>query len=440
MKGQVPVFEVIVVAIILFTSFAIFFPGEGLTSRWDEAELALKGRDAVVTMERVGEVNDFAANPSLFTDFMIKAVPGQNLIYGNTIDGTVQPTVTVACNCTVEQIQDMLNWIGRAKLNGRDVNVDVLATTLTPIQEADVLVIWGRKDLAQFEPAILDYIKRGNGVVGIADFPDATNPDDTYTEIFGIIECDVITNPACQSNSDGDLNFEVPTSADDLIYQPYKMFHRMPIRSIVAQDVPPVPILTEGGIQPCAGPGFPVAFVFKSTTANYWICSSPAAAYFDTNGNNIADTIVEELDDFTIQGENFNMRYVEVNRTFISIREGYEFDDFSGDANDVYPADLDRSKIFLRDGPSGIRPIPAVVFNTSGSGMTAWMPEEIFTGTVGHDDRLLMQTVILSAANKNSKASPLGDIKGGSVTTYIDVANRDMFEVYRFNLGIGFPF
>jgi hypothetical protein len=68
------------------------------------------------------------------------------------------------------------------------------------------------------------------------------------------------------------------------------------------------------------------------------------------------------------------------------------------------------------------------------------MPEAIFSGTVGHDERLLLQSVILAVSNKNSKVSPLGDLRTGSVTTYINAVNRDMFEVYRFNLGLGFPF
>jgi hypothetical protein len=49
--------------------------------------------------------------------------------------------------------------------------------------------------------------------------------------------------------------------------------------------------------------------------------------------------------------------------------------------------------------------------------------------------------MILSASKKKTVETTLTDLKITGVTTpYINVANRDMLEIYQFNLGLGFPF
>ncbi len=438
MKGQIPILEMIAVTIILFVSFSIFFPQAGFANRWDDAEIILKGRDIVLTMDRIGMLNLFAADAGALAGFLNKTIPEKNLIYWTTLEGTVQSKVTVACNCTTQQIQDLSNYIGRLKLNGRDVQVDIVKSTLLPIQKSDVLLIWGRERLGPYKDEIVSYLKSGNGVVGIADVRD---PDSAYVEIFGVTECrDVFSPASCGGNGDSELTFVAPSSIAQTTFQTHKLFFHMPIRSLGALTAPFIPI-ENASLPPClSSTVFDGTFSFKNIDARYWICNI-STVYFDTNQNNLADRVLKENDTFRVSGFDFKMSYIELNRTHVSIRPGFKFDDFKDNNIKLFPADRDATKILLRDGDySGGSPIPVVVVNGSTSGRAMWAPDFITRSPVNHDERLLIASMLLSASNKKSREPVVGSLQIGFLTPYINVVSRDMFEVYQFNLGLGFPF
>lgn len=450
MKGQIPILEMIAVVVILFISFSIFFPERNYGNRWEDAEIVLKGRDIVTTMDRTGNLSTYAADYSAFQAFMGRTLPERNLIFWNELEGTVQNRITVACNCTTQQINALSTYVGRMKLNGRDIQIDFVASTLSPIQSSNVLLIYGNKNLAPHRNELVNYLGSGNGIVGIANFNSASNerPDPTYTEIFGVADCrDVPGAGACTGNGDSRLTFLPPLGASQITYQSHKMFFHVPIRSIVPSGTPPVLdipyenatiprcLAIAQGYQP-----FQVTFSFKTTDARYWICNA-TDAYFDTNLNNLADTVVKVNDTFRISGYNFNMRYVELNRTFISFRNGFEFDDWRDSNLRLLPSDRNSGKVLLRDGVyDGGQPIPVVVANGTSHGMTMWGGDFITSTPVNHDERLLIASMLMAASNKKTNdVSVIGPQAGFSIP-YIHVANRDMTEIYQFNLGLGFPF
>lgn len=444
MKGQIPILEMITVTVILFITFGIFFPQGDVQSRWDDANVILKGRDMALTMDRTGMLNQFVADRDALTDFLNKNIPERNLISWTTLDGTVQPEIIIACNCTTDQIDTLLNSMGRLKLNGRNFTIDFVASTLSPIQRSDALLIWGRTDLEPFRNDIVNYLRSGNGVIGLADIE---NPDEAYTEIFGVAECaSLLGQGNCGGAGSTELEFLVPTSVSQPRYQAYKFFHHLPIRSVsTGQFSAEVPV--ENEISTC--PVWPVPegfFSFKSTDARYWVCFQDDTIYFDTDGNNVADTIVSEREDFVIAGSNFRMSYIDSNSTFgrifVSIKPEFRLDDFRDQNIDLVPADLDNTKILLRDGNyNGGQPIPVVTVNRSTSGMAVWAPESLVTdGQFNHDERLLLASMISAASNKESRNPFVGEFQIGFLTPYVNVVNIDMFEVYQFNLGLGFPF
>lgn len=450
MKGQIPILEMIAVIVILFISFSIFFPERNYGNRWEDAEILLKGRDIVVTMDRTGNLSTYASDASAFQAFMGRALPERNLIFWNALEGTVQNRITVACNCTTQQINDLSTYVGRMRLNDRDIQIDFVASTLSPIQSSNVLLIYGGKDLAPYRNEILNYLRSGNGVVGIANFNSASNekPDAAYTEIFGIRDCrDVPGSGNCNGNGDDRVTFLQPSSSSQVTYQPHKIFFHVPIRSIVASGTSPLlDIPYENASMPgCADVArgyqpFQVTFSFRSVDANYWICNT-TTAYFDTNQNNRADAIVKVNDTFAINGYNFNMRYIDLNRTFVAFRSGFEFDDWRNADLRVLPSDLDNSKVLQRDGvySSGL-PMPVVVANGSSYGMTMWGGDFLAGLPVRHDERLLVASMLMASSSKRSNdVSVIGSQTGFSIP-YIHVANRDMMEIYQFNLGLGFPF
>jgi hypothetical protein len=294
----------------------------------------------------------------------------------------------------------------------------------------------------------MNYIQSGNGVVLISNFTQANGPDATHRRIFGIANCEDLPPPPtippghCRSAKNGGTTMELllPGNANEESYQAYKMFTHMPIRSIVPQDVPAETIPVEAGTSPCPDQGYPITFSLRDSKINYWTCPGDGTAYFDTNAIAGADKIVSELDDFTIASEEVSMRYVELNRTFISLGD-YSFQDVTDGNTRIYPVDSDIGKILLYNGEyqSGHK-IPVVTVNGSSSNMAIWTMN-FYSGTeVSHDKRLLLQSLILAASNKLNKENQFGNLEIGSLTPYMNVVNRDMFESYKLSLALGFPF
>lgn len=102
--------------------------------------------------------------------------------------------------------------------------------------------------------------------------------------------------------------------------------------------------------------------------------------------------------------------------------------------NRVRQADNDANKILLKNGNQ-----PVVVLNGT-IGKTAWMA---IPQNVGDDHKELLLSLLLYAANKGPSGvlSPqLRKLNIGYLTSYINTKNDDIFEIYKFNLGLGFPF
>lgn len=447
MKGQIPVMEMITVTVVLFVSFSVFFPERNFGNRWQEADVALKGRDAVTTMDRSGGLATYVADEDALRQFLNRTV-SNNLIYWTTLEGTAQPDVIVACNCTTTQIQDLTNYVGRLKLNGREILLDIRPSTLAPIQKSNVLVIWGRTDLSAYKAEILNYMREGGGVVGIAD---VTSPDATYTEIFGVKRCDdpsVFGAGPCVDSGATQIDFLYTANSSKPAFQADKYFFHLPIRDLANLSTFPLTVETN---QTCPNTQvFEGKLTFKSATARYWMCNS-TDVFMDTNNTGSPDVILKENATFGVRDPgtgvtyNFKMSYIDAggNRTYMSFRPGplFRFDDagFRPASVMLYPSDLNDDKILLYDGSYGNgRPIPAATINDSLPGKAIWATD--FLGTT-HDQRLLMASLVLSASKKKTVETTLGDLKiTGALTPYIDVVNRDMLEVYQFNLGLGFPF
>jgi hypothetical protein len=81
-----------------------------------------------------------------------------------------------------------------------------------------------------------------------------------------------------------------------------------------------------------------------------------------------------------------------------------------------------------------------VIFNDKKVAKVAWMADFSNTAYNSNHTRLLT-SVLLAASNKKAIGvlSPNTPPNIGYMTSYVNVKNTDMFEVYRFNLGMGYP-
>jgi hypothetical protein len=74
-KGIVAVLEMIMVIIALFVAFNILFPEFVYKTKWNEALLLLKGRDILLTIDRMGELYTYSLDPNASREFLDTVIP-----------------------------------------------------------------------------------------------------------------------------------------------------------------------------------------------------------------------------------------------------------------------------------------------------------------------------------------------------------------------------
>ncbi len=435
MKGQIPMIEMIIVAIILLVGFQIFFPGFSFKDRWNDATLFLKGRDIVLTLDRSGILYDYSFNASSLQNFVNKIIPEKNIIAWSEVHGTLKDRTVIACNCTSDQTEKIIDWIGTLKLNNRSISVDTVQTSLDSIIESDVLVIWDRQDLQNYKSNLLNYLSSGNGIVEIVDITKSTL-DSVQKEIFGIENCQNLYSK-CDKNRK-DPEFIVPTSASQMNYDGYKTFYNLPLQVEAPDTETSIPV--ENGLEECSSDADYGNFKIRNINNRFWICEN-TTVYFDTNHNNKADIIILEKNSFAVEGYNFVLSYIEPGKIYISFKPRFVFKDFPGnDVVNIQPIDKNPERILLAGGSGTEGDLqPFAIVNKVSAGKTAWV-DDFTIGQFGEDEKLLFTSLVFSTANKKSKELMIGNVKLGFLTPYINSANTDMFEIYQFNLGLGFPF
>jgi arabinogalactan endo-1,4-beta-galactosidase len=79
-----------------------------------------------------------------------------------------------------------------------------------------------------------------------------------------------------------------------------------------------------------------------------------------------------------------------------------------------------------------------VILNASGRAI--WFTDPTNTIKLEDDHKLLLASLILTASNKRNLEFPYFNLRIGYLTPYLNVINKDMFEVYKFSLGLGYPY
>lgn len=427
-KGFINFIELIVVAVVVITAFSVFFPGVGYKSEWDSAELFLRGRDIVFTVDGIGKMHKYSFNSNSFNDFLTTVFSGTNLITWDTTKEAVKATIKVSCVCDNEQIEALNDWFLDFKVNGRPVEFIVYQTDLSSIVFSDVLVIWsGDTDLSDYRPQIEDYLASGGGIVEIVDF--STDVGDVHRDIFGI------TNGGGWGN---DVNVVVkPDAGNQLTYQAYKFFYNLPYL-IVADSVGSAP-------PTCTQSNMVGYFTIRGLSNKFWICDG-TSVYFDTNDDGEEDTgALHAGDTFTIDGFDFRVDYIESEtkaRISFDASTNYEFVDFIREdgIEIIKPSDDDYSRSFVVR--TGALPEKAcgVVLNNASGWHTAWMADFTESGLDVDDDlKHLLTSLLIWASNKDETAT-ITDLRIGYVTSFLNIYERDFLEIYKLDFGLGYPY
>ncbi|MEM5807549.1 MAG: hypothetical protein QW818_00220 [Candidatus Aenigmatarchaeota archaeon] len=450
MKGQISILEAIFSAIILFIAFNMMITVEEYQTKWKESLNLLQGRDALITADRLGRLHDFVFSDSFAREFLNKLDALKDVVIKNETRGTLKNRLYVACNCTDDKRDYLQNILNDVKFNTRKISAVVCSTNLLTINNCgsnakypDVLVIWRYDPLeGAVRNALIDFVKDGNGLIEIADVPnsrvDGQGDDDHEGQkiIFGIksIQGNYPNNP---------IEFLKPRNSSVLPYQSYKWFYHVPylLKGTSSETIP-----VEDGIASCSTEGMKGKgnFRFRNTDYTFWICGT-TSVYWDTNGNNKADKVVTPRNKFSIGNSNFFLNYIDSPREIrISFKPDYLFNNFIGgnNVNKLAPIDNDKNKVLLSMGfwdQQREKPIAAIIFNGTGNGITAWVADFARDGltNTGDDHKQLLASLILSMANKRTKET-FQQI--GQTTSYINVNNTDILEIYKIYLSIGKPF
>ncbi len=303
-KAIVSTVEMVATAIALLTAFSIIFPRNVYENNWDRVETFVNGRDLVATMSRLGSIYYYSYNQTALGNFVTGMLGGSIISWSET-DGLIKSRLTIACNCTKEQINALNSWMHGMTVNGRNIVYSVCSTNLETInpcesRRPDALVIWNYTTASTLavETSLLNYLNDGKGMVEIADFQpsfdfySSTPISRIQRVIFGLHNCTDAGIADCRYNlADETGTIIVPANSDTASYVPYKYFYHVPLtvtsfNNISVSDSTPVPV--EGSTPPCSSNSiFDGAFRFYNTNYRYWICNS--STYFDTDNNGIAD-------------------------------------------------------------------------------------------------------------------------------------------------------
>jgi hypothetical protein len=424
-KSQVTALEMIVATIALFVTFSILFPGFSYKSKWSDARILLDGRDTILTIDRIGKLYEYSFNSTSLEEFLSKIPEKNNTIVWSETEGTLKHKITIACNCTGEQIGYLLDWFSRLKINGRYIDITICYTNLGSInpcfEAADVLLIWGYKDITSYENVLQQMLAKEGGIVEIADFPNP--PEPAQTRIFGI--------KGAIGLAGGDFDtISKPMSSSNVTYQAYKYFYHVPL-----------PLKTTGTGVSTLGCNINKTgnFVIHTKNHTFSVCDA-SFVYFDTDGDGGIDTgpitTVPGQNNFTVESYKFILNYINSETEIgVSFRPIYNFTEFSG--TQKITSDDNGTLVYVNNNPSS-----SIVVVNGTVGRTAWVADFSRNGLdkVGDDHKNLLLSLLLYASNKRAIGVMNPNLKTGHVTSYINTINNDTFEVYKFNLGLGYPF
>lgn len=453
-KGIIMMLEMIAAVIILIISLGVFFPTFTYQNKWNEAILLLKARDFLLTSDRLGLIYNHSYNSTALSSFARNVLDPNLIVFADT-QGMIKEEVVIACNCTSDQVSTLNSVFGAAMINDRKIAITFVQTNdLNNIPSSDALLIWGYKPLSDYYTPLVNYINNGNGIVEIMDFRyqgtgNKVDSDIVQTNIFGLKWLDIVKDTVDY------IEFErTPTNASDPIYGVYKFFYHFPL--------PTKPNSTET-VSGCSfSPSGRGPFSFNNMNYTFWICNS-TSVWFDSDGDGSRDKLVNLNKIFTLSSQNFSLNYIDDNRLIgISFKPPFRFSDFLGYAAppgepdplgkaigiyrvySIGPVDDNQNRILLRGvSTSPSREYAVSIVNASFGNRVAWiadMQEEINIMGFTDDKKEIVLSLVLWATNKVSKQPIIGKVKSGYVTPYINSVNKDMLEVYRFNLGLGFPY
>jgi len=422
-KGVINVIELVIVLSLLLVSFNVFFPGQKYEDNWEDAYGIISSRDSLLVLERTGNLHSYAFDSDSMENFIDELFPNTNLIVWSEVTGGIKSEVKIACD-DQSVASEMNDWANGLRLNERNITVTFCYTDMTSTDSclltSDSMLIWGYKDLSDYEDVLTDYVSEGNGIVEVMDIEAL---DDVQTSIFGlnfIGSINVVGNPTSFSRT--------PLDPSDPIYGPRKYFYGIPM---------PLDARDNCDFDGCVNPKNEGYLEFGGTSYGFCVCDD--GVWFDVDGGSDYTDSVTEQSTINIGGYTFYLNYINSeSKISVSFRPDYDFENINLKTS-LQPDDGSNDRVII-DTVSGTT-YPVIILNEVGSSRLVWSaPFEDGISNYEDDDKSMLLSLLLWSINKESSGEELLDMRVGYRTTYIKTFNRDMFEIYSFNLGVGYPF
>lgn len=407
-KGIIPIVELIISLLLIYTSISFFTPRIAEEVGWERAGHILFARDLLTSLDRLGSLYTLAFHEDAFNSFLVSNFPALKLQLKLKGSKTLPSHAWIACNCSAEQASSLERWTEGLQVNGRKIELDFCTTPIDLRgcgQDVRALLLFGYKPLQAEQLKTL--LRGGIGVIEVADL-SSEQMDEVQRQIFGL--------EWKGGSPSGDVSFaRVPENSTELIYPLWKYFHYFPLnlRATSAQALPGCPSTINKG-----------NFSFRNVSYSWCTCGQ--TVYFDTNKNgqcDASDLVLSVGQDFQLSdGEgnlfNFTLKGVGSREIKISFAKGYKFKNFLKSA--VQPTNAEAWRIALSDAS-----LPVAVLNQHWHARTIWLADPSKEG-LKDDERHLLTVALLYALKESERG--LGGT--GYLNSYVDVQYVDMYEVY----------
>lgn len=441
-KGIINTIEVILVLLVVFVSFNIFFPDTAISHDWTDAYAFLSSRDLISALASSGEIHTYMSNDTKMQILLNGLFPESNLIFWYKLDG-IQDEILVACNCTRPQIEEMNRWARSLRVNDRDITMVFCNATLedmssTCVKNSDAMLILEDVKISNYLDKLLLYLEEDKGLVTVSDL--SYGLDAATTQLFGI---DSGGNGGDENNT-----MTEPDTYIELGQEPRKYFYDIPI-ALIADDT--TTDLTDVCTTVWRG-----NFTIREEDHGYWICDGNEL-YINSQGpglppdiNNTPTDGLQLEDQFELEDHSFKFSYLDSSSQFrLTFLENttYKFVDFIEDSDgpDIITNDGDETRILVRMGGSNYNnDICGVVLNNVSLSRVAWVsnfarpPNDITT--VGDDHKQLLMSLLLWSSKKAKQSGYVENLEKGFTNSYISVKNIDVFEILKYNIGVGYPY
>ncbi len=219
MKGVIHIFEIVIVALIMFVALFQFTYIPRMQADWTKTKLSITGWDILFTLDENG-VNWL--DPAEVESEVRSALNKTNIQFGVRIKGAPPNQIFVGCVCSTTEMNTLQSILSNLNLNGESITFNVTRIdpgSITFPHNNHVIFVWDY-GLENYRTGLVNYLETGRGVVEMRDL-DAGDIGAVQSDVFGLSWKD------SQSPDSNNLTFDsVP--ADTEAYLISKYFYAVP--------------------------------------------------------------------------------------------------------------------------------------------------------------------------------------------------------------------